>query len=99
MKYRLKKDIIVDAFQLDGDCRRTAPEWFINLLDKDIAIIDETLIDGAVHIYGCSFYLSSERFKAKVGDYIVRLPGGELRALKPKQFAEQYELVNEQGGR
>lgn len=97
MKYK-RKPAIVDAFRFDTDSEIMAPRWFQKAVERDRIFIDRCINDGAVHIYGCTIHTKSGRAKAKVGDYIVREPSGEIRSYKAKEFKEIYERMQNDGG-
>lgn len=92
MKYK-RKSVAVEAFQFDADVDITAPEWFMEEVEKEKIFIDRSILDGAVHIYGCTVYAKSGKMKARVGDYIIRDPSGAIRICKAKEFREEYERM------
>ena len=94
MRYKAKP-AIVDAFQLDEDPERTAPLWFMKLVEKQTAFIDRCLNDGTMRVYGCTVYTQDKKVKAKVGDYIIREKSGEIRTCKPSVFKSNYEKAEE----
>lgn len=96
MKYK-RKPAIVEAFRFDADAEITAPKWFMKEVEKEKIFIDRSILDGAVHIYGCTVYAKSGKMKAKVGDYIIRDPSGAVRICKAKEFREEYERMQGDG--
>ena len=86
-----KSKIPVEAFRFSPDWEADAPQWFGRMVDRDLAHIDRILEDGAIRTYGCTIFLSSGRLQAKVGDYIIRSPGGAYQVLTEEQFHKQYE--------
>ena len=82
MRYR-KKPVDIEAFQLTDDPDRIAPEWFI----------DRSLLDGHMHVYGCTIMTPGGRVHAKVGDYIIRGVYGELYPCDPRIFCMTHEKV------
>lgn len=96
MKYK-RKPAVVEAFQFNADAEITAPEWFMNGVAKEKIFIDRIILDGAVHIYGCTVYTKSGKMKAKVGDYIILDPSGAVRVCRAKEFREEYERMQGDG--
>lgn len=92
MKYQ-RKPAVVEAFRFDTDSEVMAPEWFLKAVQKERIFIDRCIIDGAVRIYGCTIHTKSGRARAKVGDYIIWEPSGEIRPCKAKEFREEYERM------
>ncbi len=89
MRYR-RKPTEVDAFQLSADAEMIAPDWFTQAVIDEKIEIDRSLLDGAVHVYGCTIRTAAGRVKAKIGDYIIR-DGNQIYPCKPKIFAKAYE--------
>lgn len=96
MKYK-RKPAVVEAFRFDEDAEITAPAWFTKEVEKEKIFIDRSILDGAVHIYGCTVYTKSGKMKAKVGDYIIRDSSGSIRICKAKEFREEYERMQGDG--
>lgn len=96
MKYQ-RKAAIVEAFQFNADAEVAAPEWFLREVQKEKIFIDRCITDGAVRVYGCTLHTESGRIKAKVGDYIVREPSGEMRPCKANSFDREYERMLDNG--
>lgn len=94
MKYK-QKPVIVEAFMLDEDVEITSPKWFQDNVQKELVFIDRVLRDGAVKIYGCTIHTLSGRIKAKIGDYVIREPSGEIKVCNQKKFKEMYERVHD----
>ena len=90
MLYR-KKPVLVDAFRLTADAEVIAPDWFILAVGDGTVDFDRSLVDGHVHIYGCTVNTLEGRMHAKLGDYIIRGVQGELYPCKPDIFAKTYE--------
>lgn len=96
MKYQ-RKPAIVEAFQFNSDAEVAAPEWFLREVQKEKIFIDRCITDGAVRVYGCTLHTRYGRVKAKVGDYIVLEPSGEMRPCKAKNFDREYERMQDNG--
>lgn len=93
MLYR-KKPVLVDAFQLTADAEIIAPDWFTQAVVDGVVDFDRSLVDGHVHIYGCTVNTLEGRMHAKLGDYIIRGVKGELYPCKPDIFVKTYESVS-----
>lgn len=89
MDYRQKK-IKVQAFQLTRDVEFDAPDWFAKALEQEKAEIDKSIVDGSIRVYGCTIRTPQGRMKAKIGDYIIREPGGSLCVRKSSVFKQLY---------
>lgn len=89
MKYR-RKSVEVEAFRLSADVEMIAPDWFTQAVIDERIEIDRSLLDGHMHVYGCTIRTAAGRAKAKIGDYIVR-DGTNIYPCKPKIFARAYE--------
>lgn len=96
MRYK-RKPAIVDAFLFTVDVDMVAPKWFQDDVQKDLIFIDRAITDGAVKVYGCTLYTPHGRIKAKIGDYIVREPTGEITICDAKRFKEMYERMRNDG--
>ena len=92
MRYR-RKPAIVEAFKLDTNVDIVSPDWFQREIEKNRIYIDRCIVDGAVRIYGCSIYTKGMRAKARIGDYIIKEPSGEIKVCKPKEFFDDYERM------
>ncbi len=92
MKYR-KKPIEVEAFRFTNDTDVIAPKWFTQAVIDEKVWIDRSLVDGHMHIYGCTISTLGGRMHAKLGDYIVRSPDGGLCPCKPDVFRREYEAA------
>lgn len=92
MVYR-KKPVLVDAFQFTNDVEMIAPDWFTQAIIDEKIFIDRSLVDGHIHIYGCTIDTLEGRMKAKLGDYIIRGVNGELYPCKADIFLKTYEPV------
>lgn len=90
MKYR-KKPVEVEAFRLSRDVDMIAPKWFTQAVIDEKVFIDRSINDGKVHIYGCTVINGNERYKAKIGDYVIREPNGKICTCKAKEFKKMYE--------
>ena len=90
MKYR-KKPVVVEAFQFTDDVDMVAPKWFTQAVIDEKVTFDRSLIDGHIHIYGCTINRPDGRLFAKLGDYIIRDVNGELHPCKPDVFRKTYE--------
>lgn len=93
MIYR-KKPVLVDAFEFTNDAEFIVPDWFTQAVADERIFIDRSMVDGHVHIYGCTINNSEGRMKAKLGDYIIRGVHGELYPCKPDVFLKSYEPVS-----
>lgn len=87
------KPVIFDAFKVTADIERTAPMWFGCAVESETAWIDRSIIDGAVKVYGVTIHTKSGKLKAKVGDYVIRAPDGELYTVKEKKQKEYFEVI------
>lgn len=92
MRYK-KKPVEVDAFRLTTDAEMIAPEWFTQAIIDEKISIDQSILDGHVHIYGCTIYSPKGRQKAKIGDYIIREQNGEMYSCKAQDFQKTYDKV------
>ena len=90
MLYR-KKPVLVDAFQLTADAEIIAPGWCAQAVADGGIGFGRCLVDGHVHIYGCTVNTLEGRMHAKLGDYIIRGVKGELYPCKPDIFEKTYE--------
>jgi len=96
MKYK-RKPVVVEAFRFTADVDMIAPKWFQDNVQNDLVFIDRAITDGAVKVYGCTLYASQGRMKAKIGDYIVKEPSGEITICNAKKFKEMYERMQNDG--
>lgn len=96
MKYK-RKPAVVDAFRFDADSEIMAPGWFRKEMDKERIFIDRCITDGTVRVYGCTIHTKCGRVMAKVGDYIVREPSGEIKPYKAKEFQKVFERMQNDG--
>ena len=96
MKYQ-RKPAVVEPFRFDADAEIMAPEWFMKEVDRENIFIDRCVRDGAIHVYGCTVYAKPGKMKAKIGDYIILEPSGEIRICKEKEFRKEYERVQGDG--
>lgn len=87
------KPVICDIFQVTKDIERRAPVWFGCAVANETAWIDRTIIDGAVKVYGVTLHTKIGRVKAKIGDYVIRGPDGELYPVKKEKLKEYFEIV------
>lgn len=92
MRYR-RKPVVVEAFQLNDDPEREAPEWFTKAVVDETIWIDRAMNDGHISVYGCTVQTLEGKMHAKLGDYIIRGVNGELYPCKPDIFTKTYELV------
>lgn len=97
MKYK-RKPAIVEAFRFDADSEMAAPEWFSREVQNERIFIDRCITDGVARVYGCSINTRYCREKAKVGDYIILEPSGEIRTCKANVFKKEYERMQDNGG-
>ena len=88
---------VVGGFQFSAGAEVAVPEWFLRDVQKEKIFIDRCITDGAVRVYGCTLHTESGRVKAKVGDYIVREPSGEMRPCKANNFDREYERMLDNG--
>lgn len=96
MKYQ-RKPAVVEAFRFSADVEVVAPDWFMKEIQKEKVIIDRSLVDGAVRVYGCTLHTRYGRARAIVGDYIIREPSGEIRPCKESHFKREYERMQDNG--
>lgn len=94
MKYR-QKPVVVEAFLLDEDVEITSPKWFQKEVQKERIFIDRVLRDGAAKIYGCTIQTHAGKIKAKIGDYIIQEPNGEITVCSRMKFKEMYERMKD----
>ena len=92
MKFK-RKPVVVDAFMFTADVDVVAPRWFQDDVQNDLVFVDRAIRDGAVRVYGCTIYAPQGRMQAKIGDYIVREPSGEISICNAKKFKELYERI------
>lgn len=92
MKYR-KKPVEIEAFRLTDDAEMIAPVWFTQAVVDEKVWIDRSLVDGHMHVYGCTIMVPGGRVRAKLGDYIVRGVYGELYPCDSHIFCMTYEKV------
>ncbi|MDO4305730.1 MAG: hypothetical protein Q4C77_02770 [Eubacteriales bacterium] len=92
MKYQ-RKPAVVEAFRFGADSEVTAPEWFLKEVQKENVFIDRCITDGAARVYGCTIHSKYGKARAKVGDYIIREPSGEIRLSKAEDFSKEYERI------
>lgn len=60
---------------------------------QEEACRDRSLLDGHMHVYGCTIMIPGGRVHAKVGDYIIRGVYGELYPCDPRIFCMTHEKV------
>lgn len=92
MKYR-KKPVVINAFRLTDDAEMIAPAWFTQAVADEKVWIDRSLVDGHMHVYGCTIMTPGGRVHAKLGDYIIRGVYGELYPCDSRIFCVTYEKV------
>ena len=92
MRYR-KKPVEIEAFRLTDDPDRIAPEWFTRAVEDGKVYIDRSLLDGHMHVYGCTIETLEGRMQSRLGDYIIQGLRGELYPCKPDIFMKTYDLV------
>ena len=92
MRYR-KKPVDIEAFRLTDDPDRIAPGWFTWAVEDGKVCIDRSLLDGHMHVYGCTIMTPGGRIHAKVGYYIIRGVYGELYPCDPRIFCMTHEKV------
>lgn len=92
MRYR-KKPVEIEAFRLTDDLEMIAPAWFTQAVADEKAWIDRSLVDGHIHVYGCTIDTLEGRMHARLGDYIIQGVNGELYPCKPDIFCKTYDLV------
>lgn len=92
MRYR-KKPVEIEAFRLTDDAEMIAPEWFARAVEDGKVCIDRSLLDGHMHVYGCTIETLEGRMRARLGDYIIQGLRGELYPCKPDIFMKTYDLV------
>ena len=76
---------------MTADSEIIAPDWFTQAVADGTIDFDRSLVDGHMHIYGCTVNTLEGRMHAKLGDYIIRGVKGELYPCKPDIFAKTYE--------
>ena len=90
MKYR-KRPAEVEAFRLTSDVDFIAPDWFTQAVADEKIWIDRSIVDGHVHIYGCTIQMPEGRMHAKLGDYIIRDADGRIYPCKSNVFKRDFE--------
>lgn len=76
-----KKLIVVEVFQYTDDVDMVAPKWFTQAVIDEKVAFDRSLINGQIHICGCTINRSDGRLFAKLGTYIIWEGGaGYIRA-------------------
>lgn len=93
MKLR-RKSIVVDAFRLTRDVEVISPSWFVDAVIREKIFFDRSIVDGAAVVYGCTVETGTGKLNAKIGDYVIRGPDGELSVCKHKDLKTNYEVVN-----
>jgi hypothetical protein len=88
-KYR-KKPVTIEAYQYGEE---EAPQWFKEAVRKGIAV--------PFSQYGgdkrwCEIETEEGTLKAKLGDYIIQSPKGDIYPVKRAIFEDTYEKVEEQ---
>lgn len=89
MKYR-KRSVEVEAFQLSAAVEMIAPDWFTQAVIDEKIEIDRSILDGHLHVYGCTVKTEAGKLRAKIGDYII-CEGKQIYPCKPKVFTQAYE--------
>ena len=92
MKYQ-RKTAVVEAFCFGPDAEIIAPGWFIKALQNEVVSIERSIIDGAVHVYGCTIDTCYGKMCIKNGDYIIKDRNGKIMPCKKKDFQRQYERI------
>lgn len=90
-RYR-SKQIEVEAFQWDGQAPKDPvahwPKWFIDALDEDRCYFVRSEFGPRIVVR-----TSEGAVQAKVNDWIVRNPQGEIHPFKPEIFSVSYEAA------
>lgn len=89
MRYR-RKQTEAEAFRLSADVDVIAPPWFTKAVEEEKIWIDRSLLDGHMHVYGCTIRTAAGKLKAKVGDYVVK-EGAWIYPCRAKDFLQAYE--------
>ena len=89
MRYR-RKQTEAEAFRLSADVDVIAPPWFTKAVEEEKVWIDRSLLDGHMHVYGCTIRTAAGKLKAKVGDYIVK-EDSWIYPCRAKDFLRVYE--------
>lgn len=92
MKY-IRKPEQIEAFVFATDAEILAPDWFSAAVNQEQIFIDRNLVDGAVHVYGCSIKSNTGWLRAKLGDYIIKDSRGKIYPCKKSEFCTQYEKI------
>lgn len=90
MKYKRKAGT-VEVFRFGISAEMNAPKWFAKAVQSDVVTINRCIMDGAVHVYGCTIQTKFGKLRVKNGDYIVLEPSGEMIPHKLKDFKKIYE--------
>jgi hypothetical protein len=95
MKF-IKKPVIIEAFQYDGDLKNSSGEWYV----PDWAV--DAFNNGVMYYDSwnskedpCELFIDTleGRSHVSVGDYVIKGVQGELYPCKPDIFMEIYEEV------
>lgn len=92
----LKKPVVIEAFQYDGDLidsrgKYHVPDWAKQAYENGILFYEETENSPSE-----MFVKTLEgNMIASVGDYIIRGVNGEIYPCKPDIFEKTYEPVEE----
>lgn len=93
MKYR-QKPVEVDAFQFTKDSEVYAPEWFSDAVKREDIFIDRSIVDGTANVYGCSIKKAGGWNRARIGDFIIQEPTGDIVVCNADIFCRTYQHID-----
>lgn len=86
MEYR-SNSFVVDAFEFTRKYDdRVAPFWFSKAVEDTRIYIDSSIHDGASIISGFTLYSKRGRIRGKCGDFVFRVPSGEIMVMSKNTF-------------
>lgn len=98
MKYK-HTDTTVEAYQLTKDYATDAPKWVRDRIGTRL-FENSTIRDGSLRFDGLTLIIQNhklrERMTARPGDYLVRLPDGNVLAYTKRNFEQLYTASEEQ---
>lgn len=98
MKYK-HTDTTVEAYQLTKDYATDAPKWVRDRIGTRL-FENSTIRDGSLRFDGLTLIIQNhklrERMTARPGDYLVRLPDGNVLAYTKRNFEQLYTASGEQ---
>ena len=97
MRY-VKKPVIIDAFQYDGDLKGSdgnyyVPDWAVKAFEEGTMYFKSLKFDDPPTELFVDTLEGTHH--ASIGDYIIKGVNGELYPCKPDIFEKTYEIVND----